>query len=105
MDKITRRSARRELAVLAPADTARSFEHVGDGLLFTMMMDAGRGAGLDDEDAAPQRSLNSVHNRNRSAPFGTRGLGCLPIEQSRLDDANRLISTHNDAKVGRELEY
>src|SRR6516165_29804 len=92
VDEIAWLGSSGELAVLAPADETMPFEHIGDGLLLSVMMDASFRVGLDDDDAAPNPGLAGDCGK----PLGSRSLGGLAAEKSGLHDANGLISIHDD---------
>ena len=51
-------------AALAPADERFAFEHIDDGFLLAVMVDAGTRAGFDEERPAPEAGGDAVVARN-----------------------------------------
>jgi hypothetical protein len=99
MDEVTPARDGTELTTFAPPDKAISFEYIGDRLLLAMMMDTSAGTGLDDEDPAPKRGLNSHIYGNGGTPFRPRGLDRIPIEEGGLNDPKVAISAHGDTTM------
>jgi hypothetical protein len=95
MDEIAPARDRTELTAFAPSNKGLPFEYIGDRLLTAMMMDASAGTGLNDENSAPKRGLNSHIVGNRGTALGSRRLSRLRIEARRLDDAKGAISAHD----------
>jgi len=62
------------LAVLAPADEGFAFEDVDNGVLLAVVVDAGFGAGLDEEGSAPEAGLDLVFGGDGGETQGAWGL-------------------------------
>jgi hypothetical protein len=80
MDKITGVRGRRILGVLSPTDQAIALEHVGDGLLLAVMMDASLGPGLNDKYSASKLGCDTIVSRDGGTTLGSRRLGRSPVE-------------------------
>ena len=63
-------SDRAELAAFAPAHKALAFQHIGDRVLLSMMMNAGADPGLHNEQAAPDAGSDALAGGDRSEPPG-----------------------------------
>lgn len=97
MDKIAGVRGFRILAALSPPDQAIALEDIGDGLLLSVMMDAGLGPGLNDKYPAPKRGGDTIVNRDGGTTLGSRRLGRSPVELRGSDDANGGILAHKEA--------
>src|SRR3978361_1187768 len=94
MNEIAGLPPRRRFGCFAPANFADAGEHVGDGLLLSMMMDSRPGSRLHLEQASPDRRGDAERPRDGGATFGARRLRCSWIEFSRTDDVDRGRKTH-----------
>src|ERR1700719_2724241 len=97
MDKIAGVRGLGILAALSPTDQAIALEHVGDGLLLAMMMDAGLGPGLNDKCPTPKFSCDTFVSRYGGTTLGARRLGRSSVELGGSDNANRGILAHSEA--------
>src|ERR1700730_18816749 len=97
MDKIAGVRGFRILAALSPTDQAIALEHVGDGLLLAVMMDAGLGPGLNDKDPAPKFGCATIVDRDGGTTLGPRRLRRSWVELGGPDDANGEVFAHNEA--------
>jgi hypothetical protein len=80
MDKITGVRSRTIFTAHSPTDQAIALEHVCDGLLLPVMMDAGPGSGLNDEYPTPKFGCDALVDRDGGTPFGARRLGRPSVE-------------------------
>jgi len=74
----------------APSPTYPAFpvQHVSDGLLFSVMVDASLRPGLDHEHPAPHSGRDPKVACNRSVTFRPGRLGRVPIEVGGSYNAN-----------------
>jgi hypothetical protein len=100
VDKITGVRGRRMLAAFSPTHQAIALEHVSDGFLLAMMMDAGTGSGLNDKYPAPKLGCDTIVSRDRGTTFGPWRLRRSAVELGRSDDANGMILAHEEAFIG-----
>ena len=82
VDKITGVRRGTILAALSPTDQAIALEHIGDGLLFPVMMDAGLGSGLNGKYSTPKPGCDTLVSRNGGTPLGSRRLQGSLVKQS-----------------------
>src|ERR1700722_11045623 len=97
MDKIACARGRRILAALSPTDRAIALEHIGDGLLLAVMMNAGLSPGLGDKDPAPKSGCDTIVDCDGGATLGPRRLSRSSFELGGLDDANRAVLAHKES--------
>ena len=97
MDKIAGVPCFRILAALSPTDHAIALEHVGDGLLLAVMMDAGLGPGLNDKCPTPKFGCDTIVSRYGGTALGPRSLGRSSIKLSVSNNVNRGILAHKVA--------
>jgi hypothetical protein len=84
------------LATLSPTNQAIALEHVGDGLLLAVMMDAGLDPGLNDKSPTPKFGCDTIVSRYGGATLRSRRLGRSSVELRGSDDANRGILAHRE---------
>src|ERR1700733_14896113 len=94
MDEIAGVRGRGRLAALSPTDRTIALEHVCDGFLLAVMMDAGLGPGLDDKYSAPKRGGDAIVDRDGGTTLGPRRLGRSSVELVGPNDANGRILAH-----------
>ena len=95
MDEITGFRARSVFAPRAPADFADARQDIGDGLLLSMMMDAGTRPRLDLEQPAPQRRLDAELRCDRGESHRARCLRRSRVKSVRAHNTNWRIFGHH----------
>ena len=114
MNEITGLCARRKLSRRAPAYFANAGQHVGNGLLLPMMMNACSRSRRHFEQAAPDRGIYAQGRCDCGAAFRAGRLCRSAVEFSRAHDvdssscthcvANRFESRRRDVTWGRRTE-
>ena len=88
VQKVARARRNRMFPALAPLNVGLALQHVRNGFLRAMMMDAGLRSWLDHKNSAPQPRVNPGLGGNRREPQRTGGLRSALAELVGMDDAD-----------------
>jgi hypothetical protein len=83
---------------------AGALQHIGNGLLCTVMMNIDPGAGRHREDTSPQAGLDSGLSRDRREAFGAGCLRGRSVEAAGANDMNVAYAGHAQ-DAGRNGTY